>query len=70
MLGAFIPRQLVEMEEPLSAVLFTAADGKRALECLTSVFKCPEWKWARTLTSVHWPELITWSHSTTRGQRV
>lgn len=46
-------------------LLLTTADGKKALECLMSAFTCPEWKWDTTLLSVHWPELITWPHSTT-----
>lgn len=47
-------------------LLFSIAGGKNALECLKSALKCPEWKWDITFTSVHRPELATWSHSTTK----
>lgn len=47
-------------------LLFSIAGGKNALEYLKSAFKCPEWKWDITFTSVHRPELTTWPHSTTK----
>lgn len=52
-LGADSSWQLMGMEQLLFAMLFTIADGKKALECLESAFKCHEWKWDITFTPVH-----------------
>ena len=43
---ALLTRQLMETELLLSVTLaFIATDGKKALECLASAFKYPEWMW-------------------------